>query len=67
MTSHAEFLFGGDRRATTAPCTAADICEIEVIVKKGDQTGLDPKDLKKLRESAEAPLSTKFDQFQTQP
>eukprot|EP00957_Ditylum_brightwellii_P095525 7276073-Ditylum_brightwellii.AAC.1 len=61
MTSHAEFLLGGDRRATTAPRTAADIHKIKAVVKKWNQTGLEQKDLRKLRELSEAPLSTKFD------
>eukprot|EP00957_Ditylum_brightwellii_P183152 13949881-Ditylum_brightwellii.AAC.1 len=63
MTSPAEQLLGAD--CVTTAQTADEFNALEVIVKKTEQGGLEPKVLRKLRDAAEAPLVTKFDMLCT--
>eukprot|EP00957_Ditylum_brightwellii_P049339 3743655-Ditylum_brightwellii.AAC.1 len=63
MLSPADQLLGDDH-VTTAQ-TADEFNVLEVIVKKTEQGGLEPKVLRKLRDAAEAPLVKKCDMFCT--
>eukprot|EP00957_Ditylum_brightwellii_P120444 9189629-Ditylum_brightwellii.AAC.1 len=63
ISTPAEILLGANR--LTNPRTAEGLHAIKCIVKKGDHTALDPKDLQKLRTSAKKGLSVKFNMFWT--
>eukprot|EP00957_Ditylum_brightwellii_P175370 13349962-Ditylum_brightwellii.AAC.1 len=66
MSTPAERFLGNAR--LTTPRDIAAVHTIDVIVKKTDRENtLDAKVMNKLRESAEASLSMKFDVFWTKP
>eukprot|EP00957_Ditylum_brightwellii_P094363 7184926-Ditylum_brightwellii.AAC.1 len=66
MSSLADALLGADK--VTMARTVSQLHKIKVIVKKNKlKDVLDSKALHKLRESAEAPLDTKIDQFHMHP